>query len=135
MTNLIDKIGFYKNRNGEKVGIVQIVGDRCFDEGGFNYETTGRYWINEYKVSGCDIIAKWEESKQAQKFSVTIAPDVFWLVWTPYGQNPTKKHESQEEAQREAMRLLKKHPEKQFYVMYCDGVAEAKIEYQYNSTF
>jgi len=130
----ITEAGFYKNRNGEKVEIVCLKGfkkDIWLDKDNFDYKDDGRFFIDENKKSGCDIVAKWEDDYEIDNKT----PVTFWLVWTPNGHNPSRKHETQEDAQTEAIRLLNKHPDRKFYVMELSGVAEAKIEYQYNSTF
>ena len=41
----------------------------------------------------------------------------FWLVWYPGGGNPSKKHATLLEAEKEATRLAATYPEKDFYVL------------------
>ena len=47
----------------------------------------------------------------------------FWLVWSPRGHVPTKKHQSFEIAEGEADRLAKIRPGRHFYVLECVGFA------------
>jgi len=46
---------------------------------------------------------------------------VFWLVWSPRGRLPSKKHRDREAAMTEALRLSEVHPGRHFYVMEMIG--------------
>lgn len=41
----------------------------------------------------------------------------FWMLWSPHGSAPTKKHETLAEAREEAERLMGLHPGRTFYVL------------------
>lgn len=41
----------------------------------------------------------------------------FWLVWTPSGVAPIVKHPSVDAAETEAMRLARRQPGQEFYVL------------------
>lgn len=41
----------------------------------------------------------------------------FWMVWSPQGTAPTAKHDTEGSAIREAERLARAHPARQFYVL------------------
>lgn len=41
----------------------------------------------------------------------------FFLVWTPNGHNPTKKHDHLGAAKKEAARLATENPSQKFYIM------------------
>ncbi len=41
----------------------------------------------------------------------------FWIVWSPQGGVPTKKHETKESAVKEASRLWQQSRGKEFYVL------------------
>lgn len=41
----------------------------------------------------------------------------FWMVWSEQASAPTKKHFSPLEANQEASRLAKRHPDRIFYVL------------------
>ena len=41
----------------------------------------------------------------------------FWVVWSPEGGTPTKKHMSSTDAKIEARRLVSDHPEQEFFVL------------------
>lgn len=45
----------------------------------------------------------------------------FWIVWNESHGFPTKRHESQESAEKEAARIAEKHPGARVFVMdaYC----------------
>lgn len=43
--------------------------------------------------------------------------DTFWVVWQPNTGNPTVRHASEMEAQREAHRLAEFNPGREFYVL------------------
>ena len=45
----------------------------------------------------------------------------FWVVWSPSGTNPTKKHETSDSARTEAERLAVKHPNLEFFVLETIG--------------
>jgi hypothetical protein len=45
----------------------------------------------------------------------------FWMVWSPQGRAPTYKHTSREHADREAARLAKANPEREFFVLKAVG--------------
>jgi hypothetical protein len=61
-------------------------------------------------------------------------PRVFWVVWTPNGQNPLKQHETFNLAYEEALRLSAKHPERKFYVCQAVGIAEATVNVEFTRT-
>lgn len=42
----------------------------------------------------------------------------FWLVWTPSGHLPKVPHLDQKSAEKEAQRLAKRCPKRQFYVLH-----------------
>lgn len=60
----------------------------------------------------------------------TDTQDAFWLVWTPQGGHPKHKHGIRESAEKEAERLAKQHPEKEFYVLKC--VSKTFVESKIN---
>jgi hypothetical protein len=41
----------------------------------------------------------------------------FYLVWNPEGHSPTHRHDTQDEAEREAKRLARLCPEHTFFVL------------------
>lgn len=45
----------------------------------------------------------------------------FWLVWNEKGCTPTYKHESEDSARAEAVRLARKQPGDTFHVLRCIG--------------
>lgn len=45
-------------------------------------------------------------------------PVNFWWVWTKTGSLPTKFHESEHDAEQEAVRLALKHPGKKFIILH-----------------
>lgn len=50
----------------------------------------------------------------------------FYMVWSPQGSAPTKKHEYFDEAEAEAKRLANMNKDQQFYVL----MAMSRIEFQ-----
>ncbi len=52
--------------------------------------------------------------------------DMFWVVWSQLGGNPTVKHESEKEAVAEASRLARKHGDRKFYVLKAIMAAQVK---------
>lgn len=51
----------------------------------------------------------------------------FWMVWSPQGGAPTRKHASRAEADAEAERLAEKTPLRQFFVLKAVGGFVAEI--------
>lgn len=68
MTFKIDKVGFYKMRNGEKCEVVHIIGnDKCCIVRHGDYITLsidGFYWCESKTPNGYDIISKWVEPRK-----------------------------------------------------------------------
>ena len=55
----------------------------------------------------------------------------FWLVWNPEGRSPTYKHQSEQSARTEAIRLAKENTGKRFYVLKSLGHAHVAEPVQY----
>ncbi len=57
----------------------------------------------------------------------------FWIVWSPTGpSNPSRRHGSANEAERESIRLARQHAGSEFYVMKSESVAkrtDVSVEY------
>jgi len=57
----------------------------------------------------------------------------FWIVWSPTGPtNPSRRHESASDAERESVRLARTHAGSEFYVMKSESVAkrtDVSVEY------
>ena len=43
--------------------------------------------------------------------------EVFWMVWSPQGNSPTVRHSMPDKAAKEAQRLARAHPDREFYVL------------------
>ena len=43
--------------------------------------------------------------------------EVFWMVWSPQGSTPTYRHESEDSARMEAVRLARIHASHTFFVL------------------
>lgn len=41
----------------------------------------------------------------------------FWMIWSPQGQLPNKKHASSTLAKEEAARLVDQSPQREFYIL------------------
>jgi hypothetical protein len=54
---------------------------------------------------------------------MTPVRDLFWMVWSPRGFYPRRKHPTAASAQQEAERLSQKCPGRHFYVLEVIGFA------------
>ena len=43
--------------------------------------------------------------------------EVFWLVWSPQGNSPTVRHSTLDKANKEAQRLARENPGREFYTL------------------
>ena len=50
----------------------------------------------------------------------------FWMVWNPNGYQPTVKHSSFYEAEREAERLAKQHEDELFIVLKAVAICQVR---------
>lgn len=63
----------------------------------------------------CDYIM--EDKFFLNNYMIEKPKEEIYLIWTPKGSNPRKRHPSIEEAEKEAERLAKLNPNKEFYVL------------------
>ncbi len=70
-------------------------------------------------------------SRNFQEENKKFTPYDFYLVWRPGGHSPTHRHLYQDEAQEEAKRLAKLHPNEKFYVLHaiCEYQIKQPISY------
>ncbi|WP_306049282.1 hypothetical protein [Oceaniradius stylonematis] len=45
----------------------------------------------------------------------------FWMVWSPQGRMPTRRHYCRDDADREAQRLARLNPMQEFFVLKAMG--------------
>lgn len=50
--------------------------------------------------------------------------EIFWLVWNPQGNAPKHRHNSKDEAIKEAFRLARLNPDNEFFVLQALGTAK-----------
>lgn len=56
----------------------------------------------------------------------------FWLIWSPQGVTPpSRRHDTPDSAQKEAERLAREAPGKEFYVLAAVGCAK-KIDVEWS---
>jgi hypothetical protein len=82
--------------------------------------------VTSFQMSGLHLSDGWIEAKDQKAIAASKekrdAPiyrgNSFYLVYRTDGSNPAVKHQSRGEAEAEAIRLAKKHPGKEFFVVH-----------------
>ena len=121
MTFKIDKTGFYKNRKGEKV---EIIRDWLW------LDTKGRHYYDNGDRATLDetIVAKWTEQDELAHETDCESKNKFYLIFNPSQSAPKHRHYTLEEAQTEARRIAKRHPERTIYILETIAAYIAEVE-------
>ncbi len=58
---------------------------------------------------------------------------MFWLVWNPNAGPPQYRHDTLEQARKEAERMASLHQGEKFYVLHALGVAKVEVPVTYKA--
>jgi hypothetical protein len=58
-----------------------------------------------------------ENQSHNKKMNMEFAPVKFWMLWNPQGRAPTFKHETLEDARKQAEKLARNNNGETFYVL------------------
>lgn len=118
----IDKIGFYKNRKGEKV---EIIRDWLW------LDTEGRHYYDNGDRATLDetIVAKWTEQDELAHETDCVSKEKFYAVTSNASNTGILfTYDTLEQAQEGAKSLAKYEPDIKFYVLETIACYTAEVE-------